>query len=79
MIVIPDNCNPGDTFCIEIHNDAEGGAMVVVAEVLLVSFCLFCCSLILKSLFRTKPSLIRMAVEVRPHLVQLLLVPALVS
>jgi hypothetical protein len=33
MIVVPPNMNPGDTFCLEIHNDAEGGAMVTIAEV----------------------------------------------
>jgi len=32
MIVVPPNVNPGDTFCLEVHNDAEGGAMVTVAE-----------------------------------------------
>lgn len=33
MIVVPPNVNPGDTFCLEVHHDAEGGAMVTVAEV----------------------------------------------
>lgn len=32
MIVVPPNVNPGDTFCLEVHHDAEGGAMVTVAE-----------------------------------------------
>mgnify|MGYP003385180134 FL=1 len=33
MIVVPPNVNAGDTFCLEVHHDAEGGAMVVIAEV----------------------------------------------
>lgn len=33
MIVVPQNVNAGDTFCLEIHNDAEGGAVVIIAEV----------------------------------------------
>lgn len=32
MIVVPPNVNPGDTFCLEVHHDAEGGAIVTVAE-----------------------------------------------
>jgi hypothetical protein len=39
MIVVPPNVNPGDTFCLEIHNDAEGGATVVVAEVTVPAHC----------------------------------------
>lgn len=32
LIVVPPNVNPGETFCLEIHNDAEGGAVVLIAE-----------------------------------------------
>jgi hypothetical protein len=35
MIVVPSNVNPGETFCLEVHNDAEGGATVTIAEVII--------------------------------------------
>jgi hypothetical protein len=43
MIVVPPNVNPGDTFCLEVHHDAEGGAMVTVAEVNSLLLMLFIC------------------------------------
>lgn len=33
MIVVPPGVNPGDSFCLEIHHNPEGGATVIVAEV----------------------------------------------
>ena len=31
-IIIPNNTKPGENLCVEIHDDAEGGCTVVVAE-----------------------------------------------